>query len=106
VIDANGRRFVNYGAFSVTDPRPVERDTIFEIGSITKVFTSLLLSDMVQKGEVSLDDPVAKYLPPDVKVPERAGKKITLVDLSKLDRIRSEVACRRGCAVECFQPCG
>jgi CubicO group peptidase (beta-lactamase class C family) len=82
VIDANGRRFVNYGTFGGKDRRPVGRDTVFEIGSITKVFTSVLLSDMVQKGEVSLDDPVAKYLPPDVKVPERAGKKITLVDLA------------------------
>ena len=49
---------------------------------MTKVFTSLLLADMVQRGEVALTDPVAKYLPPDVKVPERGGKKITLVDLA------------------------
>jgi CubicO group peptidase (beta-lactamase class C family) len=37
--------------------------TLFEIGSITKVFTALLLADMANKGEVSLDDPAAKYLP-------------------------------------------
>ena len=49
---------------------------------MTKVFTSLLLADMVQRGEVALADPVAKYLPADVKVPERGGRVITLVDLS------------------------
>ena len=82
VIDANGRRFVSHGHFSVADPRPVSDDTIFEIGSCTKVFTSTILAIMVQRGEVSLDDPVAKYLPPEVKVPQRGGKQITLVDLA------------------------
>ena len=82
IVDANGRRFVSYGNFSVKDPRPVGNDTVFEIGSTTKVFTSTVLADMVQRGEVSLDDPVAKYLPADVKMPQRGGKQITLVDLA------------------------
>src|SRR5580704_8332194 len=38
--------------------------------------------DMVQKDEVAVTDPVSKYLPATVKVPERDGKKITLQDLS------------------------
>ena len=59
-----------------------DADTVFEIGSITKVFTSLILADMAVRGEVKLDDPVAKFLPPTVKVPERDGRKITLLDLS------------------------
>ena len=82
IIDANGRRFVSYGNFSVKDPRPVGNDTVFEIGSTTKVFTSTILADMVQRGEVSLDDPVAKYLPAEVKIPQRGGKQITLLDLA------------------------
>ena len=82
VIEPQGRRVVAYGSFDKGDPRPLDGDTIFEIGSVTKVFTSLLLSDMVQRGEVALADPVAKYLPSDVKVPERGGRAITLVDLS------------------------
>ncbi len=55
---------------------------MFEIGSATKVFTSLLLADMVQRGEVALDDPVVKYLPASVKMPQRNGRSITLVDLA------------------------
>src|ERR1017187_6337068 len=82
IFDANGRRFVSYGSFSVKDRRPVGNDTVFEIGSTTKVFTSPILADMVQRGEVSLDDPVAKYLPAGVKMPRRGGKQITLIDLA------------------------
>jgi CubicO group peptidase (beta-lactamase class C family) len=82
VVDAQGRRIVAYGSLDKGDPRPLNGDTIFEIGSATKVFTSLLLADMVQRGEVALADPVAKYLPAGVKVPERGGRTITLVDLS------------------------
>ena len=82
VIEPQGRRVVAYGSLNQGDPRPLNGDTIFEIGSVTKVFTSLLLSDMVQRDEVALSDPVAKYLPAEVKVPERGGRVITLVDLS------------------------
>jgi CubicO group peptidase (beta-lactamase class C family) len=82
VIDAHGRRYVSYGARDQGDTRTLDQNTMFEIGSMTKVFTSLLLSEMVQGHEVALDDPVAKYLPPGTKVPERGGRQITLVDLS------------------------
>jgi serine-type D-Ala-D-Ala carboxypeptidase/endopeptidase len=82
VIGPEGRRVIAYGRLEKGDPRPLDGDTVFEIGSATKVFTSLLLADMVQRGEVALDDPIAKYLPPGTKVPERNGRSITLVDLS------------------------
>ena len=82
VIEPNGRRVIAYGNLAKGDPRTVDGDTIFEIGSISKVFTSLLLADMVTRKEVSLDDPAAKYLPENVRMPERNGKSITLLDLS------------------------
>jgi D-alanyl-D-alanine-carboxypeptidase/D-alanyl-D-alanine-endopeptidase len=82
VIDAKGRRIVSYGSLAKDDKRPLNGDTVFEIGSMTKVFTSLVLMDMVQKGEVAVTDPISKYLPASVKVPERKGKKITLQDLA------------------------
>lgn len=62
--------------------RPLDADSVFEIGSITKVFTATLLAEMADRGEVRLDDPVAKYLPASARVPERNGKQITLIDLS------------------------
>jgi serine-type D-Ala-D-Ala carboxypeptidase/endopeptidase len=81
VIGPEGRRIVAHGSTGMNG-RPVDGDTLYEIGSITKVFTSLLLADMVERGEAALDDPVAKYLPPGVKMPERNGRQITLLDLS------------------------
>ena len=82
VIEPDGRRVVAYGNLANGDPRTLDGDTIFEIGSITKVFTSLVLADMVSRKEVTLDVPAAKYLPENVKLPERSGKSITLLDLS------------------------
>ncbi|MEO5799300.1 MAG: serine hydrolase [Gemmatimonadales bacterium] len=55
--------------------------TLFEIGSITKVFTGTLLADMVLKGEVALDDPVSRYLP-GWTIPAFKGQQITLLDLA------------------------
>lgn len=82
VIDQSGRRVVAHGRFGRRSRREVDGDTLFEIGSITKVFTSLLLSDMALRGEVALDDPVDKHLPAGVAAPERAGRRITLTDLA------------------------
>jgi serine-type D-Ala-D-Ala carboxypeptidase/endopeptidase len=82
MIDAQGRRMVAYGHLNQNDARPLNGGTVFEIGSVTKVFTSLLLSEMVQRGAVALNDPVAKFLPATVKVPARDGKQITLVDVA------------------------
>jgi CubicO group peptidase (beta-lactamase class C family) len=55
---------------------------VFEIASVTKVFTTLLLADIAQRGEVALGDPLAAYLPANVRVPQRRGRQITLVDLA------------------------
>jgi serine-type D-Ala-D-Ala carboxypeptidase/endopeptidase len=62
--------------------RTLGPESIFEIGSITKAFTGVLLADMVRRGDVALDDPVSKYLPEGVTVPGRSGKVITLAHLS------------------------
>lgn len=82
IVDAHGRRLIAHGVFDAGDPRPVDGDTIFEIGSMTKIFTSLAMMDMAQRGEIALTDPIAKYLPKDVTVPERDGIPITFADLS------------------------
>jgi CubicO group peptidase (beta-lactamase class C family) len=82
VIEPTGRRVVAHGRFANGDPRPVGADTVYEIGSITKVFTSLLLADAVQRHEVALTDPVSKFLPVTAKMPERGGRTITLQDLA------------------------
>ncbi|WP_315834930.1 serine hydrolase [Bradyrhizobium prioriisuperbiae] len=82
LVSSQGRRIIAHGHFGTSDQRPVDGNTVYEIGSITKVFTGLLLADMVGRGEVRLDDAVARYLPDGVIMPERDGKQITLVDLA------------------------
>lgn len=82
IIEPGGRRIVSYGRLARNDNRPPNGDTVFQIGSVTKIFTALLLADMVQHGEVTLADPVEKYLPAGVTMPTRGGRKITLQDLA------------------------
>jgi D-alanyl-D-alanine-carboxypeptidase/D-alanyl-D-alanine-endopeptidase len=72
---------VGRGRLRATDAAPVDANSIFEIGSVTKVFTATLLADMVEQTLVDLDDPVQRYLPDDVRVPIR-GRPITLCDLA------------------------
>lgn len=81
VIDSSGRRVIAYGRSGARDNRPLDGNTVFQIGSVTKPFTSLLLADMARRGEISLDDPAAKYLPAGVQMPQR-GRAITLRDLA------------------------
>jgi serine-type D-Ala-D-Ala carboxypeptidase/endopeptidase len=96
LIGPEGKRVVAHGQMAMGDARPVGGDTIFEIGSITKVFTALLLTEMVERGEVALDDPIAKYLPEFVSLPGRKGHAITLLDLathtSGLPRLPSDLS--------------
>jgi len=82
IVSEKGSQTVGYGKLSRGSDREIDGDTVFEIGSITKVFTSILLADMVGHGEVSLNDPIAKFLPKSVKAPTKDGKEITLLDLS------------------------
>lgn len=80
VVDDAGTRMTSHGSSGVPD-LPLDGSAVFEIMSITKVLTALLLVDMVARGEVAFDDPVAKHLPSAVTLRERGGP-ITLLDLA------------------------
>lgn len=58
----------------------VDEHTVFEIGSVTKVFTALLLADQVVAGTVALDEPLQDVYP-ELRLPVR-GRPVTLVDLA------------------------
>jgi serine-type D-Ala-D-Ala carboxypeptidase/endopeptidase len=81
-IDPNGTKVYSFGNISKANNIPVNGSTIFNIDSITKTFTTLVLADMVKQGVVNLNDPIEKYLPANVKVPHYNGVKITLEDLA------------------------
>lgn len=74
VVSHGVRRIFSYGT--------AKPDSVFEIGSVTKTFTALLLAQMVQQGKVKLDDPVRELLPAGTVAKPVAGAEITLLDLS------------------------
>ena len=61
---------------------PIDAGTEFEIGSITKTFTSLLLAQQVVAGRLGLDTPVAELLPEGAAGLARGGKPVTLGQLA------------------------
>lgn len=81
LVDESGSHIVGCGKLDKGTNQEVDGDTLFQIGSVTKTFTALLLQDMIARGEMNLDDPAAKYLPQSVKMPTRNGKEITLRQL-------------------------
>jgi CubicO group peptidase (beta-lactamase class C family) len=82
LVDPNGTQFYGYGNMSKANNTTVDKNTIFAIGSNTKVFTTMLLADMLEDGLINLDDPIEKYLPSNITVPQYKGHKITIEDLA------------------------
>jgi D-alanyl-D-alanine-carboxypeptidase/D-alanyl-D-alanine-endopeptidase len=81
VIRREGTWVMGSGTAGPGGPSPPAANTIFEIGSVTKVFTATVLAVMVEEGLLALGDPVQEYLPAGVKLPVR-GRPITLADLA------------------------
>ena len=82
LLDADGSRQVIAHGSAGSNAIPLNGESVFEIGSITKVFTGILLADMVRRGEVELSEPIAQLLPPQVYVPIRHEKPITLLHIT------------------------
>jgi D-alanyl-D-alanine-carboxypeptidase/D-alanyl-D-alanine-endopeptidase len=82
IVDERGGRVISYGQMDNEQSSPVDGDTVFDICSITKTFTTLLLQGMVEAGKMDLDAPAAKYLPKSVRLPTWHGKEITLLNLA------------------------
>jgi serine-type D-Ala-D-Ala carboxypeptidase/endopeptidase len=82
LVDETGERVFSAGTLNNRTDQPLNGDSVFFIGSVSKTFTALLLLEMADRKEVQLDDPVAKYLPASVSVPTFDGEEITLMDLA------------------------
>ncbi len=81
IIDKDGPQYYLFGT-KTAGGQPVNEHTIYEIGSISKTFTGILLAQAVLDGQVKTDDPAQKHLPSTVKLPTKDGKQITLGHLS------------------------
>jgi serine-type D-Ala-D-Ala carboxypeptidase/endopeptidase len=77
-----GVAYLSFGGASAEGAAPPGPDAIFEIGSISKVLTALLLAELAVAGEVSLETPVARLLPFGVRFPDKDGAVATLEHLA------------------------
>nr|MBP7143537.1 serine hydrolase [Opitutaceae bacterium] len=81
-VDRDGEAFFTTGHFNSASTPAITPDTFFELGSITKVFTALLLAESERQGRVRLQDPASKYLLPPKDPDQEALQKITLLSLA------------------------
>lgn len=70
IVEDGETRFVSHGTISLDDPTPVDQKTLFEAGSITKTFSSLLLAQLALNGVMDVDAPISTYLPEGTQLPE------------------------------------
>ena len=73
--------YFKYGVMKVGENKAVDENTLFEIGSITKVFTALTMARMAEQGQIKLDDSYRNLLP-QAPLPKGADREITLTDLA------------------------
>ncbi|PTR30862.1 CubicO group peptidase (beta-lactamase class C family) [Luteibacter sp. OK325] len=82
VVDHGKPRFYNFGSTSPDASTPPTENTAYEIGSITKLFTSLLLAHAIVDGNARATDDLRSYLPGSYANLQRDGVPIRLVDLA------------------------
>ncbi|MEZ5920973.1 MAG: serine hydrolase, partial [Parvularculaceae bacterium] len=81
-LSSSSRHFQTARFSGVKGNYPLGGDTIFEIASLTKIFTALLLGVEVVEGRMKVKDPLQDYLPYGVTAPSFEGRPITLLDLA------------------------
>lgn len=74
--------YLNFGVADIGSKKLVTSKTLFEIGSITKTFTTTMLAKAVLAKQIVLSDPVQKYLPSSIILPKKDGRDITMLDLA------------------------
>ncbi|MCZ6689129.1 MAG: serine hydrolase [Planctomycetota bacterium] len=82
LVHAGDPEVYGFGRTSKESDRAPSGETVYEIGSITKVFTAIILAEMARRELVDLNDPVKGLLPAGVKIPILGEKEITLLHLS------------------------
>lgn len=82
IIENGDIEYLSFGVADQDSKKEVTPETLFEIGSISKTFTSMALASMVTEGKVKLSDPVQNFLPANVKMPIKGDKEITLLLLA------------------------
>ena len=82
IISPKSNQIISRGHLGENNQRLPDENSVFEIGSVTKVFTALLLARMEEKNLIKFTDPVSKYLPAGTKLPSYKDHSITVLDLA------------------------
>jgi len=82
LMNTNGSTYFSYGSVDLDGGAGVDENTLFEIGSVTKVFTATLLADMAERGELELTNAIQSYLPDGITAPTWPGREISLTHLA------------------------
>ncbi|MDZ7774003.1 MAG: serine hydrolase [Balneolaceae bacterium] len=98
-LDRSGEvTFYSMGHRGPSKQQPVDERTVYEIGSVTKTFTALLLAQMDRQGELNLHDPISAFLPDSLDLPGTQDQPIRLEHLathtSGLSRLPSNLSPR------------
>ena len=81
IIDSATTKYFNYGHIDASKSAPVDENTLFEIGSCTKTFNGLLLSNAILEGKIDLKDKIDTYLSPEVTLKPKLKERITIIQL-------------------------
>jgi CubicO group peptidase (beta-lactamase class C family) len=82
VVKDGKAHFYNFGTTTRGKAKPPTEHSVYEIGSVTKVFTSLVLAHAVEEGRIGLQDDIRKYLPGDCPNLAWQGTPIRIIDLA------------------------
>jgi len=81
IIDKDGTRYYGFGQMSLTDSLKPDRNSIFEIASVTKTFTTALVADLELSGEIEINTSIEQYMPVFKNTLAKSKRTITLEDL-------------------------
>jgi len=84
VYDGTQRRFYNFGTTQIDGNRAPTKDTVYEIGSISKTFTGQLLARAIVEGRANLNDPADQYLAEKYPNFTKDGETIKLLNLANM----------------------
>ncbi|MCM5661552.1 serine hydrolase [Galbibacter mesophilus] len=82
VLDSTGTHYYVHGFKNLEQKVKADENTLYEIGSITKTYTGLLLAKGITEKRMSLKDPANKFLPDSIKLTDKKGVDVTLQSLS------------------------
>jgi CubicO group peptidase (beta-lactamase class C family) len=81
-IDNGEEYFFNYGKINLKSDLKVDENTVYEIGSITKLLTANLIVQSQDEGKLKIDDFIDKYLPKEYILSEKIKGKLKISDLA------------------------